>query len=530
MSFADSLITDKMGKQVYKLMLELARIESVTGSAGGEEKCARFIYDRLSLAPYFKEHADDLCLVPLKNDPFKRHAVAAFLRSKKRGVRKTVILTGHFDVVDAQGCGPLATCAFDPEEYTRRAHELSLPDEAKRDLESGSYLFGRGVSDMKTGVALDICLIEDYAERREDLEFNVLLLLVPDEEGDSYGMRGSVSYLADLRARENLDYLVAIDTEPSFEDGKIGIYYGTIGKIMPFCLCVGIESHTGNYKSGLNSTLIASYLNLELEGKGDKPQCCLYMKDLRENYAVTLPERTVVYYNRPTVSDTPELVLRDIASASEAALAGALKQVGRHDLLKLPKKIVYAEDIIGRASKLAGSREKLFAELLPKIESSDERERNIKFVSLALDLLGEKGPLVIVGFLPPYYPQRRNTSESDAERGVREAARCVRGKLKELGFGLEEVEIFEGITDMSFTGFSESTEELKTLAQNMPLWGHNFDLPISDLKKIDVPCAIFGPLGKDAHKATERIDVNYSFNILPNVMKDFIASIQNSSR
>jgi arginine utilization protein RocB len=87
------------------------------------------------------------------------------------------------------------------------------------------------------------------------------------------------------------------------------------------------------------------------------------------------------------------------------------------------------------------------------------------------------------------------------------------------------VEIFQGITDLSFTGFQGKAEELAPLAANTPLWGRGYDLPLSELRKIDIPCVILGPIGKDAHKITERVELDYSFNVFPSILQKFIESV-----
>ncbi|MDR2180361.1 MAG: M20/M25/M40 family metallo-hydrolase [Synergistaceae bacterium] len=531
---AGSPVLDKMGKRVYDLMLELVAIPSITGSEGGENECARFIRDRLSRCGYFKQNPDDLRLIALENDPWERHFLGALLRSA-RPSKKTIILMGHFDVVDTDVCGSLRSWAFDPEEYTRRMGGLDLPEEARKDLDSGGYLFGRGVADMKTGLALNICLLEDYAARREELEFNVLLLAVPDEEGDSAGMRGAISFLSRLK-EESLDFLACVDTEPAFEGNSPALYYGTIGKIMPMYLCVGKETHGGEYYEGLNSTLVASYLNISLDGGKDtietlgsetfQPQCCLRMRDLRTRYAVTLPERTFLYYNCLTVKKTPAGILAEMKGKAESAMSSALSHVGRRDW---KPRVLTVEEVLDRAARILGGREKLFAELLPQVGAKDERERNVEFLSLALDAAGEKGPLVVVGFVPPFYPPRRNRGESAHERAVRHSASIAEEALKRRGFDLKKIEIFQGITDLSFTGFQGKVEELASLAANTPLWGRGYDLPLPELQKIDIPGVIFGPIGKDAHKITERVELNYSFNVLPSILKEFIESVFRAS-
>lgn len=528
--FAEKANLSPLGQRAYHLMLELVSIPSITGSTG-EDDCAAFIYKRLQNLDYFRNNPNDLCLKKLNDDPLGRSYIWGLVRSSVSS-SKTIILTGHIDVVDTDVYGPLRSFAFRPEEYTSRIGDITLPEEVRYDLNSGNYLFGRGVADMKTGVALNICILEEFASL-SSRDCNILLLLVPDEEGDSFGMRGAVTALAEAQEKMNLDYLACINTEPVFDAAGPAIYYGTIGKMMPFYYCVGKESHVGEYSEGLNSTLLASYLNIALEGKAETcesygsqtfpPLCCLHMGDLRARYAVTLPERCVVYYNCLTVSKTPATVLAEMQENAKNALKSVFDHLGRKGEAE---RVMSVEELIHRALlKSKGSLKELYSNLLPLVEGEDERDRNISFVSVLLDYLGEKGPLIIVGFLPPFYPPRRNTGQSSKDRLVREAAASVKIFLDERGASFEEIEIFQGITDLSYTGFQDAVEDVLPLSANVPLWGKGYSLPFDALKKLNIPCVLLGPIGKDAHKNTERVELSYSFNTLPLVLKKLIASL-----
>jgi arginine utilization protein RocB len=62
-----------------------------------------------------------------------------------------------------------------------------LQIEARNDLESGDYIFGRGTADMKGGGSIQLALFKRYSEL-EDFPGNILLIAVPDEENLSAGM------------------------------------------------------------------------------------------------------------------------------------------------------------------------------------------------------------------------------------------------------------------------------------------------------------------------------------------------------
>jgi len=242
------------------------------------------------------------------------------------------------------------------------------------------------------------------------------------------------------------------------------------------------------------------------------------MRDMRSRYAVTLPERSVLYYNCLTVHKTPLSILKEMKTKAMAALKAALSHVGHEDW---EPRVLTVKEVIDKAARISG--EKLFS-ALPKPEM-DERERNIEFLSNALDITGDKGPLVVIGFAPPFYPPRVNKGETTRERAVRYAASLVAENLKHRGFDLKEIEIFQGITDLSFTGFQGEAAELDLLKANIPLWGRGYDLPMEAIRKIDIPCVVLGPIGKDAHKITERVELDYSFNALPFALKNFVNSL-----
>ena len=532
-------------KDLYSLLLDLVAIPSVSFTEE-ENRAADFIFSTLSDLEYFRRHPSFLRFLPVEGDPLERKAVAALVKAKPE-TKKTVIITGHFDVVDAEACGHLKHLAFSPEEYTRRVDELEIPEEARADLASGEYLFGRGVSDMKSGIALEMCLIGALS-RSESFPANVLFLAVPDEENTSAGMRGAVPWLVRLRDEWELEYAACLNSEPSVGGRGIpagGVYVGTIGKIMPFYLCVGKETHVGDYYEGVSASLLTSYLSLILEGSPETaeslngvhfpPQACLRFKDLVKNYSVTLPERSVAYYNCLTVSRTPARILEEMKTAAGRALEMTLghlskaRQVMRErgaPILEkkalLPRVLSYSEllEKVRRRTDHFDDVLESFLRTLP--DSMDERDLCIETASFLLDLSGEKGPLILVGFLPPFYPPRLNRSESNGERALLRAVERLKEAGKPFGLSISRIDVFQGIMDLSYLGFQGEPSELDALAENMPLWGRGYRFPLDELKKLDVPIANFGPIGKDDHKNAERIFLPYYLHTLPPLFFKFV--------
>jgi arginine utilization protein RocB len=53
----------------------------------------------------------------------------------------------------------------------------------------------------------------------------------------------------------------------------------------------------------------------------------------------------------------------------------------------------------------------------------------------------------------------------------------------------------------------------------MPGWNEIYSLPIESIQKLNVPVVNIGPYGKDAHKFTERVNVPYSFEVMPKILE-----------
>ena len=539
-------------KDLYSLLVELVSIPGVSMSRE-ENRTAEFIYSKLSELEYFQKNPSHLRFLPAKDDPLDRKAVAALVKTG-RGTEKTVIVTGHFDVVDASAYGPLKHLAHSPEELSKRVGELEISDEAREDLASGDYLFGRGVSDMKAGIALEMCLLGEVS-RDGDFPCNVLFLAVPDEENTSAGMRGALPWLLQLQEEWGIELSACLNGEPSVGGRGVpagGVYLGTIGKIMPFYLCVGREAHVGDYYEGISSALLIANIAGKLEGAASSaeslkgisfpPQACLRFHDLVKNYSVTLPERAVAYYNLLTVSKTPGAVIEEMKAVAMAALRETL------DYLEEQKKTVEARGGVffarqkaeprvltyGELEVLARKRTDGFDEKVGNFLSSlpshlDERERCVETASLLLDLSGEKGPLIVVGFLPPYYPPRRNLGKTPGEQAVLRAVDRLKEAGVEYGLSISTVEVFQGIMDLSYFGFQGEGAELDPLGENMPLWGVEYRFPLEELKKIDVPVVNFGPVGKDDHKNAERIHLPYYLKVLPDLFRRFVAFLGEES-
>ena len=136
-----------LSKRIEELTLELTNIKSIVGSKS-ELDSVNAVYKKFEEMDYYKENPDQLKFVDFNDDPLERKSVVATMKGKKGNSNKTLVLIGHTDTVGISDYGNLQEYATKPFELAEKLKGVNLPEDAKKDLESGEWLFGRGVFDM----------------------------------------------------------------------------------------------------------------------------------------------------------------------------------------------------------------------------------------------------------------------------------------------------------------------------------------------------------------------------------------------
>ncbi len=152
----------------------------------------------------------------------------------------------------------------------------------------------------------------------------------------------------------------------------------------------------------------------------------------------------------------------------------------------------------------------------------DERDRALGLTEYMLEECSFEGPLVVFGFLPPFYPPRINEGTTSGDRAILEMSKTVQAKARKLGTEVLQADLFEGVCDLSYCGFSQGRKELDILERNTPGWGAPYRLPSEDLIKLDIPICNLGPVGKDAHKRTERVHLPFLLDVLPHLLQEAV--------
>lgn len=535
--------------RMKNLLIELCSIPSVSETTG-EIDMAEKLYKVITRMEYFKCNPSNAGVNPMKNDYFGRSYVHALMEGKPKS-SKTVILLSHFDVVDARDYGAYMDLAFKPLEYMellKKGTGISLPKESKEDLDSGDYIFGRGTMDMKFGIALDVEILYQIENKLGNFPGNILLLSVPDEENNSAGMLAAVEMLTRLKEEKGLEYVCCIVSEPHFpkypgDDSKY-IYTGTVGKLLPVFFCAGKETHAGDPFSGLNPNLLIAKiiekieLNPELSdavGSFRVPApVCLKQSDMKNSYSVSTPAAAYAYFNFMTVVSSPDEVLKKLKDIGEKAfievLGGIENRADRLQILtgsrpKLPSikpMVITFQELYKMCLEASG--EKFTGHMEAFIKESREgdlREISVNIVREVHKFCPYRDPMIVLFFAPPYYPHsgigRDNSKIIKIAEGIIERAKA------EYGEDIIQEPFFPGLSDMSYLGLPNNID-IESLKANLPLWGDKYSIPLDVIAGLNIPFINIGPLGKDAHKYTERLCVSYSFDIAAKLVFESVLS------
>ena len=155
-----------MRELIERYVRELVKIPS-TSNTETEKSCADYIAEELAKQPYFKEYPEQTGKYLLPEDSFGRSVPWGLVKGRN-GSRKTIILTGHYDVVDTEEYGNERALAYDVEKWedlVKSGNALpGMPEEVKKDFLSGDWMFGRGTADMKGGLSVGLVLLDWYGK------------------------------------------------------------------------------------------------------------------------------------------------------------------------------------------------------------------------------------------------------------------------------------------------------------------------------------------------------------------------------
>ena len=536
----------ELSKRIEQIALELTGQLSVLDTPD-EILIAEKVYSIMSEMKYFKAHPENLYFVPVKGDKLGRKSVVAVVNGEKKPSDKTVVMIGHIDTVGISDYGPLAEYANQPLVLTEKFKEIDLPEQVKKDLESGDYLFGRGIFDMKSGDAIIMALMEMISDDIENFEGNLIYGAVCDEEGNSGGMLNVVPELVRMQEEKKYDYLALLDTDYMTEeyqgDENKYVYVGTVGKLMPTFYVVGKETHVGESFKGIDPNQIAAEITRRInlnpefsdvaEGEVTLPPVTLKQRDLKPEYSVQIAKTAVVFFNYATHCSTPDQVLEKMVNAGQECFQTVVDmlneryekfcEMAHRPFTKLPwvpRTMTYqqlCEIVRAEVGEGFDAKVQAYAEELMKNETIDARDRNTRLVEFVHGMWSDKNPVLIVYFSQPYYPHIYIKGDEPKEKALLDAVADAVDTTK-TDYKLVYKKFFPYISDLSYGAAPKEDGIIEAFMDNMPGYGTVYNLPMKEMQKLNLPVLDIGSFGRDAHKFTERIEKKYTFEVAPELV------------
>ena len=543
--------------KIEDILLKYIKTHSFTFTEG-EKEAELFLMEHFSSIKYFQEHPEYYGTYEIPKDAFQRAVFYAMVKGKGD---ETIVFIHHNDVVEVEDFKLLKHCAFSPEELAGELFKIkdSLHEEARKDLEDGTYLFGRGTCDMKGGGAIQLALLETYS-RLENFNGNVIVIAVPDEENLSAGMRTAASLLVKLKEKYTLNYKLMINSEPHQRKNKeIGVFSeGSVGKIMPFIYVRGYLSHIGKVFEGFNPLNVMSEivrrteLNMSFSDiVGDEiapPPTWLYFKDNKKQYDVSMPLAVSGCFSILTLNRTPEEIMEKVKNICNKAFDSIISEMNQNykefakvkklskDILPWETKVVAFKELYEEAYQNYGEQfiedySNMVKTIALKLENGQYSiiECNFELVEFIYQYIDDVSPRVVYGLIPPYYPNVSNVYYQNISEEIKSLTKQLCDfSQKEFGQSYETEAFYTGISDLSYTSIRDGEKALEALKTYMPLFGDFYSIPISDIEKISMPCMNIGPWGKDFHKLTERVYKNDLYYQTPRIINKAIALLLNN--
>ena len=539
-------------QKILKILTELTALKSRSGTAD-ENLASDYIYEYIRGLDYFREHMEDCGLTAIEGDPMGRHIPYGLIKGKSGN---TVILTGHFDVVDEFDYGEARTLAFIiGEELEAALRKNPMTEEQKRDMDSGEWIWAKGAADMKGGLAIHMVLMEEFSRKAiaGELEGSVLFMAVPDEESYSRGMRAAAGLLADIKEKNGLNYKLLINPEPTdlVDDSQV-MFLGTVGKTMPVIMVQGISSHIGHCFDGFNPLSVLTAIYQQTNGslvfadrykdEATMPPTWLKMRDLKEVYDVSIPLRATGYFTVLSLTSGPGEILRKLTAICSNAAGEEVqklektyaqyKKINKFETkseLGIHPRVYSFNELRDELTERDGERfeafyENAYEQISGEIASgrTNYPDGTIMLMEKVLDFAGFTDPVVVIAFAPPYYPAVNGNMVSGKEFFAKKAYDIISGLSAEDGQQVSYQNFFMGISDNSYTAVTGDESGNRDFAAAAPLWGQAYSIDFDAVKKINVPAVIYGPIGKEYHKWSERVNKKSLLCTVPRVTRELI--------
>ena len=348
--------------------------------------------------------------------------------------------------------------------------------------------------------------------------------------------------LYDLKERFDLNYILAIDSEPfeSRSESEKVLHVGTVGKLMPLIVTQGLLSHMKEPLKGVNAiSLLAKIvekidLNPLLSDAAYGEQSPLpswsFMRDLKEQYDVSTVLRAAGYFSLLYLDKSPQDLLNLIQGLMQEALdefydkyTKLQDQYQESKSIAKPRALTY-QDLLEECQKKAG-----FKDFIKGVnqEAKVELQKGLSYqevtlsnVQKVLDFYDKKEALAVLAVAPPYYPTMNSRRLQEQDLDMDRFISFYQNYLANKGsYQLKVEEFFMGICDMSYCALEKPLSDYQALLNSMAVSKEIYPLDLEKIASINVAAVNLGPWGKDLHQLTERV---YEKDMLDTIPAFFI--------
>lgn len=540
---------EEFSQRCIDLTKQLVAIPSMN-STEGEYEISLFIDKWIQKLPYFQNHPE-LVFGQSLEDRYHRRNVIAVVRGKGDA---TVIVHGHLDTVDVENMGELKPYAFDCDALLQKMKEISYDEETDADLKSGSYMVGRGVCDMKSGIALGMQLLAFYAEHVDELSGNFIFMANPGEELTHSGIIKSLESLADIRDRWHIQYKAAISLDCSnphyIGDKNHYFYYGTVGKLLPCFYILGKETHIGQCFAGIDASMVAAriinaiHMNMkyadEYGGELSLPPSLLRYEDNKTHYSVNTSAWAYIYFNFLVYRQTAAELLHQLKTDTELIISQMIKELEEsyemhckvnnreYQPLRYSMKILLYEELYQEAKEKCEDIDKNIDSWIKPllVEEKDSREIGKFLVQNLLKICGYSENVIVLFLAHPFMPHSTLRAEECKENELREKLDGIVDAFnRENEWNVKSVYFYPSLSDSSYLKMDDDREAAKFTMKNLVGGEKIQEIPFDLIKALNIPAMNMGCYGKDPHRNTERLETVFSFQKLPMLITQVIDAI-----
>lgn len=535
-------VTDEK-QRIELLTRELVATKSVNGT-NGEVDLVEKLERILRTFTVFKKHPEWVWTQKIEGDVLGRKNIFAFLG--KAGTQKTVLYHSHFDTVGLEDFGSIKGKALDPDYLEQYFSSYDSDREIQNDANTGDWLFGRGALDMKSGDAVNISNLLYFSEHPELQTGNLLFMGNCVEENDHSGVIAALDELKRLQEEWKLQYSVAINTDfisPKYAgDTQKYIYYGAAGKTLTCFYIKGIETHVGNTYAGIDSTLIASRINLlinnnpdfveDIPGEEILPSSCLMLRDQKDFYNVQTAKVTEMYFNTFTYKKPVFEIIEQLKTAVKADCKKLVEEAERREneflsKLNFPKvdnerklNVYSFEEYLDHLGDLGIDYQSLIESFINNNSELDKRSAGFKLIDFLDQQVNDNEAKVVLFLAPPFCP---HNSISQDSKVYQDLSGVLRESDEKINFTMKQ--FFPYLSDSSYLMIDETQQEIEKMKSNFPLVEQLYPLPYDKMRELNIPAVDIGVYGKGAHTWKERVYKPYSFGVLPKLIRNYTQKI-----